>query len=164
MAKQQTDAQAGIDIARLQVEQVNMEAWVRAFEADFKEFRRSQGEHNEAVTAQLHQIGLAVTRLDLRPAPPPPIPLPVDPRLAHATALLNLVGHWSGKGSRLLLLLTTLWIFKVVSCDVDTSKLNAALDTYGKLGKAGLLPDATPATKPGTEALADIPRTPQTHP
>ena len=131
-----------------------MEAWVRAFEADFKEFRHSQSEHNDTVTSQLHAIGLAVAHLE--PRSPGAPPLPPDPRLPQATTLLNLVNQWSGRSSRILWLLAALWTFKVVSCDVDITKLNAALEAYSKMGKAGLLPDATP-TKPATEALANTP-------
>lgn len=149
MAKQQTDAQAEIDIARLQVEYANMEAWIRAFEGDFRDFKRDQHDHNEVVTSQLHEIGLAVAKLE-------PRSIPENARVQQANTLLNLAEQWSGRGAKVILLLVALWTLKIVSFDVDLAKFNAALEVYSKLGKAGLLPDATP-TGPSKEPLAGPP-------
>lgn len=128
------------DIARLQEQTKNLEAWVTDFHQEFKDFREDQHRANEHLNGQLHGIDLRLVELAAQRDQAPPSP----PTAAKVTGAMDLVAHWSGRGSRVGGLLVVLYLLKIVSFDIDFGRLNAAMDAYSRLGKAGLLPDATP--------------------
>lgn len=152
--RQQGGETTEASIARLSSEQHNMESWVSAFEEDFKEFRRDHNQRHAEMSRDISEIkvavGVLVARVETQPQAPPP---PTQPPFQRATTILDLLAQWSGRGSKVVLLLFLLFLLKVISFDIDLGRLNAALDAYAKLSRVS---SATPATPAPVAPLAPL--------